>query len=390
MRTLWLVTGAVVLAMAPWFSATAVVVPLAAAFGIAPQDRGWITGAVQLGFVTGAVGSAVIALADWMEPRKLIRFGMLFAACANALVLATHNSAALLALRFLTGIGLAFVYPPTIRLLTAWYARSRGTAIGIAVGALTIGSFAPHLLSGIELPWRSVMLGASVLGLLGIPLISLVPLPTTLPRAARFDFRAIPRVLREKNVLLADTGYWGHMWELYAVWAWGPVFYAASMRAAGVSISAGVVTFAAFGILGGLSCLVAGAIADRVGRAPVAAMAMIVSGITSCTIGWSFRANPWFVTLLFTIWGCSVVADSAQFSAAVTELADSQYVGTALTLQMGVGFLITMLTIWLVGALQNAMGWGAAFTALGIGPALGVSAMLLLMRRLRKRSSMTP
>lgn len=371
--------------MATWFSASAVILPLASAFGIAAEDRGWITGAVQFGFVTGAVTCAVIALADWVEPRRLIRSGMLVAVLANAAILIVHSTALLLALRFLTGVGLALVYPPSVRLLTAWFPHARGLVTGIAVGALTIGSFSPHLLSN-DLPWRSVVLGASILALLGVPLISMVAAPPTLQRAARFDVRAVPRVLANRNVLLADTGYWGHMWELYAVWAWGPIFYAASLRAAHVNAPAGAIVFVAFGLIGAAGCVLAGLIADRIGRAVVAAAALAISGTVSFCIGMSFGGNAFLVTALFVVWGFSVVADSAQFSAAITELSEPRYIGTALTLQMGIGFLITMLTIWLVGAIEAHFGWRVAFMILSAGPALGVSAMLALRRRMQART----
>ena len=378
-RTLGLIAGSDVLAMATWFSASAVILPLASAFGIAGETRSWVTGAVQLGFVFGAVVSAAIALADWAELRTLIRIGMLIAVAANASILLVHSPAMLLALRFLTGLGLALVYPPTVRLLTAMYPRSRGVTTGIAVGALTLGSFSPHLLST-DLPWRSVVLSASILALLGIPLISLVP-RTTIPRAPRFDIRALPAVVKNVDVLLADTGYWGHMWELYAVWAWGPVFYAASLRASHVTAPAGAIVFAAFGLAGAAGCVVAGIVSDRIGRARVAAAALFVSGTTSLCIGFAFGANVWLLTLLFIIWGFSVVADSAQFSVAVSELAQPQYAGTALTLQMGVGFLITMLTIWLVAFVESRSGWNVAFMLLSAGPAVGVAATILLRRR---------
>jgi len=253
-------------------------------------------------------------------------------------------------------------------------------ATGIAVGALTLGSFSPHLLSE-NMPWRAVVLGASVLAFLALPLIAMVP-PVQLPRAFRFDVRAVPRVLRNMNVLLADAVYWGHMWELYAVWAWAPVFYQASLRESNVNAPAGIIVFATFGIAGAAGCIAAGAISDRIGRASVAAGALFVSGSTSLCVGMLFGANPWLLTAVFAIWGFSVVADSAQFSVAVTELAQREYIGTALTLQMGVGFAITMFTIWLVGAMERGFGWMPAFALLAAGPALGVAAMIALRARL--------
>ncbi len=378
-----MIAGSDVLAMATWFSASAVIVPIASAFNIAPAERGWITAAVQFGFVIAAVASALVALADSVEPRTLIRIGMLVATAANAAILVVHSPALLLFLRFLTGAGLAFVYPPSVRLLNAWFPRSRGIVTGIAVGALTIGSFAPHLFAG-DLPWRGVVLAASVCALLGVPLISIVTLPPAYPRAGRFDVGALRMILSNRSVMLADAGYWGHMWELYAVWAWGPVFYAASLQAAHVRAPAGALIFLFFGLIGAAGCIIAGILGDRFGRTLVAGAAMAVSGTISSVIGYAFGSNPWFVSVLFAIWGFAVIADSAQFSAAVTELADTRYAGTALTFQMGVGFLVTMLTIWLVGALQPLLGWGRAFMVLAAGPAAGVYAMSLLYLRLSR------
>ncbi|MBV8638531.1 MAG: MFS transporter [Candidatus Eremiobacteraeota bacterium] len=369
--------------MATWFSASAVVVPIASAFNIAGGERGWITAAVQCGFVTAAVASAAIALADWLEPRTLMRIGMMLAAAANAAILVVHTPPLLFVLRFLTGAGLAFVYPPSVRLLTAWFPHRRGIVTGIAVGALTIGSFSPHLFSG-DLPWRGVVLVSSVSALLSVPLISIVTLPPAYARAGRFDVRALGAILSNRNVMLADAGYWGHMWELYAVWAWGPVFYAASLQAAHVRGPAGILIFLFFGIMGAAGCVVAGILGDRFGRAQVAGAAMAVSGTISFAVGYAFGANPWLVSVLFAVWGFAVVADSAQFSAAVTEFAEPQYAGTALTFQMGVGFLITMLTIWSIGALQPVLGWGRAFMILSAGPAAGVYAMSVLYLRLAR------
>ncbi len=380
-RALAIIAGANVLAMATWFSATAVIGKVSAAFNIAPQNQGWITSAVQLGFVTGAIGSSVIALPDVIQPKTLMRFGMLIAALANVLITFTHSLPAALLLRFLTGAGLAIVYPPAVKLLSAWFSTKRGLATGILIGALTLGSFSPHLLSGAAINWQTVMIGSSALAVFGIPLISLLPRPPVALPLTKFELNAVPRILNDRAVLLADCGYWGHMWELYAAWAWAPVFFQASLLAFGSQAHAGPYIFIAFGVVGAIGCTIAGILADRLGRAAVAAAAMIVSGTLSLTIGFTFGMAPWIVFTALVIWGFSVIADSAQFSAAVTELAESAYVGTALTLQMGVGFLITLATIWLIGVAHIRFGWQHAFALLAIGPALGACSMLALRRR---------
>jgi MFS family permease len=372
--------------MSTWFSATAVLVPLAAAFGIPDAERGWITSAVQFGFVSGAVASAITAFADRLDSRTLIRIGIIVAALSNAAITIVHEPAFLFALRFLTGAGLALVYPPALRLLTAAFPQRRGIVTGIAVGALAIGSFSPHLFAA-ELPWRTAILVASALALCGIALISAVALPSTISRAARFDIGALRTVLANGDVMLANAGYWGHMWELYAVWAWGPAFLAASLQASNTHAPSGALVFMFFGIIGAAGCIVAGVLADRFGRPIVAGAAMAISGTLSLVIGLAFGANPYLMGALFAIWGFSVVADSAQFSSAVTELADQQYVGTALTFQMGVGFLITMFTIWLVGAIEPAVGWRTVFMLLAAGPLIGVAAMAALQRRLTSKST---
>jgi len=379
-RALGIIAGANVLAMATWFSATSVIVQMAAAYGITPQNQGWITAAVQLGFVTGAIASSIVALPDVVDPRTLMRIGIFVAAIANVLIAFTHSVPLALALRFLTGAGLSIVYPPAVKLLSAWFARERGLATGILIGALTVGSFSPHLLSG-AVDWRAVMLGSSALAIIGIPIISLLPTsPAALP-PTKFDITAVPRILKDRATLLADCGYWGHMWELYAAWAWAPVFFAASLQAAGSHARAGPLIFVAFGLVGALGCIVAGALADRFGRAAVSAGAMMVSGTLSLSIGLTFGMAPWLVFTGLMLWGFSVIADSAQFSAAVTELAESAYVGTALTLQMGIGFLITLVTIWLIGATRLVLGWQHVFALLALGPALGAWAMIALRRR---------
>ena len=380
LRALALISSACVLAMATWFSATAVLAQVVAAYGLAPELRGWITSAVQLGFVVGTMGAALVALPDFIRPRTLIRLGMLTAALANAAIVLVHSVPLLLALRFLTGAGLALVYPPAVKLLSAWFSRDRGLATGVLIGALTFGSFSPHLLAGIDLPWRVVLLGSSMLALVAIPIISLVPPPAS-ASITRFDLHAVPRVLSDRAVLLADGGYWGHMWELYAAWAWAPVFLQASLSVAGIAAPPGVAIFVAFGVFGAAGCVAAGMVADRLGRSFVASAAMVVSGLTSLLIGFAFGADAWLVVALLCVWGFSIVADSAQFSAAVTELADQAYVGTALTLQMSVGFLITMATIWLIGYIEPVVGWRYAFAVLAIGPALGTASMLALRQR---------
>jgi MFS family permease len=374
--------------MSLWFSATAVVPELVGAWSLDAGSASWLTMSVQLGFVTGAVLSAVLTLSDVWSPRLLVAGSALVGAAATASIAVWSNSLwSAIPLRFVTGVALAGVYPPGMKIMAGWFRQRRGTAIGILVGALTVGSALPHLLravGGIG-EWRTVLFLASGLSVIGalIAVFGVEEGPYQAP-SAPFDPGAIRRILRDRATMLANGGYFGHMWELYAVWAWAPAFVAASFRADGQPGStptlAGLVAFGTIAI-GGLGAWVAGLAADRVGRTRVTSLSMVISGLCCLTAGLVFGASPWLVALFSLVWGFAVVADSAQFSTCVTELAEQSYVGTALTLQTAIGFLLTAVTIRLVPVWEAAWGWQWAFVPLALGPALGTLSMWMLKRR---------
>jgi MFS family permease len=290
--------------------------------------------------------------------------------------------------RFLTGAALAGVYPPGMQIAAGWFREARGWAIGILVGALTLGSAAPHLVRSIVPPdsWRWVLAVAGASALAGGLLVLVVPNdgPYAAP-SPPFSWSAAPRLLREPAVALANLGYLGHMWELYAMWTWMAAFVAASEVARGgiaadVRGLAALVTFAVVGS-GAVGCWLGGKYADRFGRTTVTMFAMTVSGICILSVGLLF-GRPLVVLLpLLLVWGVTVVADSAQFSTAVSELAPADYVGTALTLQTSLGFLLTTVTISLLPLAASAVGWRWSMAGLAFGPAVGVTAMAALRRR---------
>jgi len=378
-------SGAMILGMTPWFSATVVAPAMMGEWGTAPRLSAWLTIAVQLGFVIGTFTSAVLLLSDRFSPRRLAAVSSVVAAVATvSLVWRDTGPIAATLLRAITGMALAGVYPPGIKIAAGWWRARRGTAIGVLVGALTIGSAAPNLFRVLAPTsnWRPVVVAAGVAALLAGALFAFVVREGPYQaESAPFDPRALTDVIRDRGVVLATGGYLGHMWELYAMWSSIGTFwaYVATTRAATPSL-APLLAFATIAA-GTIGCVVAGFVADRVGRAIVTIVAMAISGACALLIGSLISAPFPLLVLVALVWGVSIVADSAQFSAAVTELAPSRYVGTAITVQTCLGFLLTIVTIRLVPVWADLWGWQHAYAPLAVGPALGIIAMWRLRQR---------
>lgn len=376
-----LLSLALVLSMTTWFSASAVVPQLRAEWSLSESAAAWLTISVQLGFVCGAVVSSLFNVSDIVSPRRVILFGALGAATANALFGYTGEVESGILLRFLTGFFLAGVYPPAMKLMSTWFVRGRGVALGILVGAITVGSATPHLVNGLGgLDWKVVIFATSALTLLGGLIAGFVVKdgPHPFPRAV-FDPRQAGALFTNRGVRLASFGYFGHMWELYAMWAWFLVFFSAALEEVGMGsgATAAYATFAVIGV-GGLGCFVGGVLGDRWGRTNTTALMMAVSGLCALCIGLLFGGSPWLVLVVGLVWGFAVIGDSAQFSTMCTELADQAYVGTVLTLQLALGFTLTVATIWLIPVLETLVGWQWAFVVLVPGPLFGLVSMLRL------------
>ena len=382
-RALGAIALSQLLVLTLWFSASAVAPQLQDAWSLSSGQVAALTLAVQIGFVIGAVGFAVTGVADVVPARRLFLVAALVGAAANAGLLLVGPDTLVLAfaLRLVTGIALAGVYPSGLKVMAGWFRRGRGMALGVLVGALTVGSAGPHLIRGVGFDWRGVIVGASLLAVAGAVLLygTVVDGPYETP-PARFSWRHVASVVRNQGVRLSTYGYLGHMWELYAMWTWAAAFLTASAIARGDGV--GWVPTATFAIIaiGGLGSWLAGVAADRWGRTVVAGGAMAVSGACALATSVLFGSHPAIVVGVFLVWGFSIVADSAQFSAMVTETAAASYRGTALTLQTGLGFLLTLVTIRGVPLLAEAMGWRWAFMWLAAGPVVGIWAMWMLRR----------
>lgn len=383
-RVLLVLSAAELLGMAVWFSATAVIPALSLEWQLDDAGRSWLTMSVQIGFVVGTLVSALTNLSDLVNARYLFALcAVLGAACNAAIAWFADGIDAAIVLRFLTGVCLAGVYPPGMKIMATWFRQGRGMAIGMLVGALTVGSASPHLLRVLGTPdWRELMLVASAssvaAGLLCLLFVTDGPYHVG---GARFDLRFALRALTDRGVRLANLGYLGHMWELYAVWTWIPLFLHASLEAydPGLAAWSPAAAFAVIAV-GGIGCVVAGVLADRIGRTTVTIVSMAISGLCCLAAGTVFGGPPPLLMALCLVWGFAVVADSAQFSASITELTEAQYVGSALALQTCLGFLLTLVSIRLVPYLTSDLGWGGSFAVLAIGPALGIVAMARLRR----------
>jgi MFS family permease len=383
-RMLILLSLAELLAMGTWFSASAVVPALSQAWGLTDAGRAWLTMSVQAGFVVGSLASALLNLADRVNSRWLFSITAFLAAlCTGLIPLAANGLAVALILRFLTGFFLTGVYPVGMKIMATWTKADRGLGIGLLVGALTLGTAFPHLLNAIAGMgnWQQVLLAgggfAAVGGLIAAAFVREGPYQ---PAVRTFSWRYAVDIFRVPELRLAILGYLGHMWELFAMWAWLAAFLIASFAVSNIApVWASLTAFAAIGA-GGAGSLLAGKLADRFGRTTLTTASLAVSGACALLVGFLFGGSPLLLASLCVVWGFAVVADSAQFSVAISELCQPGYIGTALTMQTSLGFLLTLITIRLVPTLERLVGWHWAFAFLALGPAVGIWAMQSLRR----------
>jgi MFS family permease len=382
-RALTLLLVAELAAMSLWFVSAAILPDMIREAAISPARQAALSSAVQAGFVVGAVVSAVLGISDRFDPRRVFALSAIAAGlCNGVLLIAPPGSIPAIAARFATGALLAGVYPVGMKIAVGWGQRDRGFLVGALVGALTLGSAAPHLLAlfgGAD--WRLTVAISSVAAIAAGFVGLAVQLGPHHARSATFDPKSIWVAWTNRRVRLAYAGYLGHMWELYAMWAWigvaSAASYAATMPADAAITLAKLTAFLAIG-LGAATSVVAGLVGDRIGKATTAAIAMAVSGASALLVATTFAGPAWLTFALIMIWGASVVPDSAQFSALVADAAPPEVAGSLLTFQTALGFALTIVTVQIVPVAAAAVGWPLVLASLAVGPALGIVAMLRL------------
>ena len=376
---------AAIAAMSVWFVSAAILGDMSSEFSMSPGLQAAMSTAVQAGFVVGAVLSAVFGLADRFQPRYVFALFALLAAVANASLLLVNPGVAAVVLRGLTGMCLAGVYPVGMKIAVGWSVRSRGLLVGLLVGGLTLGSASPHLLSffgGTD--WRLTVVAASGLAAIAAVLILFTSNGPYHSSQTKFDATVLREVWRNPSIRRAYGGYLGHMWELYAMWAWigmaMKVSFTHQMPIEQAEHLAKLTTFIVIA-LGAISCPLAGLIADRIGKAELTIVAMAVSGLSAILFGLSFGGSIWLTIGIAALWGVFVIPDSAQFSAIVADHAKSGNAGTLMTFQTALGFALTTVIVQLTPYIAALAGWPLVMASLAIGPCFGIACMWKLRRR---------
>jgi len=367
-----------------WFAGNAVLLDLQHDWGLAQDSLGHVTSAVQLGFIAGTLLFAYLVIADRFSPRLVFFYCSLAGALANiALLVAPQQLTWLLLLRFATGFFLAGIYPVGMKIAAGWYEQGLGRALGYLVGALVLGTAFPHLIrsSGTDFPWQQVMLFVSILAISGgFIMLMLVPDGPHLPKGSVFDPAALKTIFRSRRFRASAFGYFGHMWELYTLWAFIPLLLLTYSNNNDIALNVSLWSFLVIAS-GFIGCAIGGIVSARVGSARVAAVQLGTSGICCLLSPFLFDSSlPVFLGFLL-LWGITVIGDSPQFSALNAENAPREYVGSALTIVNSIGFLITIFSIQLVSMMLAQISPQYIFLLLVPGPIIGLWMLRPLLAR---------
>lgn len=363
-----------------WFAGNAVVTDLAQELSLAEIFVGYITMAVQAGFISGTLLFAILTIADRYSPVLIFLFCSLAGSAANIALVGSDIAITVLIARFMTGFFLAGIYPVGMKIASDWHREGLGKALGYLVGALVVGTAFPHLLKSLggDLPWRNVITGTSILASSGGMVLFLTVSDgpyrqSSVDSKPKFD--AFTTLFRDKNFRSAAFGYFGHMWELYTFWAFVPVILNEYLgKSTDVALDVSLWSFAIIGI-GGVSCAIGGHISSRKGSKWVSMVSLLGSGLCCLLIPFGF-SMPLFLFLgLLLVWGFFVVSDSPQFSALVAQSSDSSLVATGLTIVNSIGFALTILSIQLFSYLWLISSSPFIFWVIAMGPLAGLYAI---------------
>jgi MFS family permease len=366
-----------------WFAGNAVLGDLQRKWALGDAALSYMTSSVQLGFIMGTLLFAFFTISDRFSPRKVFFICSLLGAIANLGIYLANSLVLLLILRFSTGFFLAGIYPVGMKIAAGWYRKGLGQALGYLVGALVVGTAFPHLLksTGQSFPWEYIILSISAISALGgILMLLLVPGGPYAVKGTKFNSKAIAIIFRSRDLRSASFGYFGHMWELYTLWAFFPVLISAYAEASHQQLNVSFWTFIVIA-MGCIGCIAGGHLSLKIGSPSVAFYQLLVSGICCLLSPIVYHAPPGIFLGFLIIWGIMVVGDSPQFSALTAQTAPREFVGSALTIVTSIGFFITILSIQITNFLINFLGPEYIFLILLPGPIFGLFSLWPLYRQ---------